>query len=130
MPAEAPRTKKKTSTPTKASHPNQWSKNDIDIVHQIHYKMALQCFQTYHTNKIDTADLASINTRDHSAYLEVTRADPGSVIKKSVFSVAAYCATLKQQGSNTSKFDKEVGTNFKKGAKGSQAPDLEKVPID
>ena len=27
-------------------------------------------------------------------------------------------------------FDKEVGTNFKKGAKGSQAPDLEKVPID
>ena len=116
--------------PTKASHPNQWSEDDIDIVHQIHYKTDLQCFQTYRTNKIDPADLASINTRDHSAYLEVAWADPGSVIKKSVFSVAAYRATLKQQGGNTSKFDKEVGTNFKKGAKGSQAPDSEKVPID
>ena len=56
--------------------------------------------------------------------------DPGSVIKKSVFSVAAYCATLKQQGGNTSKFNKEVGTNFKKLAKGSWAPDSEKVPIN
>ena len=44
--------------------------------------------------------------------------------------MVAYCATLKQQGGNTSKFNKEVGTNFKKGAKGSQAPDSEKVPID
>ena len=34
------------------------------------------------------------------------------------------------RGGNISKFDKEVGTNFKKGAKGSQAPDSEKVPID
>ena len=92
--------------------------------------MDLQCFQTYRTNKIDPTDLASINTRDHSANLEKARADPGSVIKKSVFSMAAYRATLKQQGGNTSKFDKEVGTNFKKGAKGSRAPDLEKVPID
>ena len=124
------RTKKKTSMPTKASHPNQWSEDDIDIMRQIRYKMDLQHFQTYCTNKIDPADLASINTRDHSTYLEVALADPGLVIKKSVFSVAAYRATLKQQGSNTSKFDKEVGTNFKKGAKGSQAPDLEKVPIN
>ena len=124
------RTKKKTSTPTKASHPNQWSEDDINIVRQIRYKTDLQHFQTYHTNKIDPADLASINTRDHSAYLEVAWADPGSVIKKSVFSVAAYRATLKQQGCDTSKFDKEVGTNFKKGAKGSRAPDSEKVPID
>ena len=38
------RTKKKMSMPTKASHPNQWSKDDIDIVHQIHYKTDLQCF--------------------------------------------------------------------------------------
>ena len=60
----------------------------------------------------------------------MAQADPGSVIKKSVFSVAAYCAPLKQQGGNTSKFDKEVGTNFKKGAKGFQAPDSEKVPIN
>ena len=44
--------------------------------------------------------------------------------------MAAYRATLKQQGSDTSKFDKEVGTNFKKGTKGSWAPDSEKVPID
>ena len=44
--------------------------------------------------------------------------------------MAAYRATLKQQGSDTSKFDKEVGTNFKKGVKGSRAPDSEKVPID
>ena len=81
-------------------------------------------------NKIDPADLTLINTRDHSAYLEVAQVDPGLVIKKSVFSMAAYRATLKQQGGNTSKFDKEVGTNFKKGAKGSQAPDSEKVPIN
>ena len=97
---------------------------------QICYKTDLQCFQTYRTNKIDPTDLTSINTRDHSTYLEVAWADPGSVIKKSVFSVAAYRATLKQQGGNTSKFNKEVGTNFKKGAKGSWAPDSEKVPID
>ena len=92
--------------------------------------MDLQRFQTYRTNKIDPADLTSINTRDHSTYLEVVWADPGSVIKKSVFSMVVYRATLKQQGGDTSKFDKEVGTNFKKGAKGSRAPDSEKVPID
>ena len=45
------RTKKKMSTPTKASHPNQWSEDDIDIVCQIRYKTDLQCFQTYRTNK-------------------------------------------------------------------------------
>ena len=90
--------KKKTLTPTKVSHPNQWSKDDINIVHQIRYKMDLQHFQTYHTNKIDPADLTSINTRDHSPYLKVAWADPRSVIKKSVFSMAAYRATLKQQG--------------------------------
>ena len=60
----------------------------------------------------------------------MAQVDPGSVIKKSVFSVAAYRATLKQQCGNISMFDKEVGTNFKKGAKGFQDPDLEKVPID
>ena len=124
------RTKKKTLTPTKVSHPNQWSEDDIDIVHQICYKTDLQHFQTYRTNKIDPADLASINTKDHSTYLEVAWADPGSAIKKSVFSMAAYRAILKDQGGNTSKFDKEVGTNFKKGAKGSRAPDPEKVPIE
>ena len=124
------RGKKKTSTPTKVSHPNQWFNDDINIVCQICYKTDLRRFQTYRTNKIDPTDLASINTRNHSAYLEVAWADPGSVIMKSIFSVVAYHATLKEQGGNTSKFDKEVGTNFKKGAKGSQAPDSEKVPID
>ena len=38
------RAKKKMSMPTKALHPNQWSKDDIDIVCQIRYKMDLQCF--------------------------------------------------------------------------------------
>ena len=122
--------KKKMSTPTKALHPNQWSEEDIDIMRQICYKTDLQHFQTYRTNKIAPTDLSSINTREHSAYFEVAGADPRSVIKKSVFSVVAYCATLKQQGGDTSKFDKEVGTNFKKGAKGSRSPDLEKVPIN
>ena len=44
--------------------------------------------------------------------------------------MAAYNATLKQQGGDISKFHKEVGTNFKKGAKGSRAPNSEKVTID
>ena len=60
----------------------------------------------------------------------MARADPGSVIRKSVFSVAAYRETLQLQGGDTSKFDKEVGTNFKKGTKGSWAPNSVKVTID
>ena len=44
--------------------------------------------------------------------------------------MVVYHATLKEQGGDTSKFNKEVGTNFKKGAKGSWAPNLEKVPIE
>ena len=42
--------------------------------------------------------MASINTKDHSTYIEVARGDPGSVIHKSVFSVAAYCEVLNQKG--------------------------------
>ena len=122
--------KKKGGTPTKVTSPNQWSKADVDIVHQIQYKTDFKHFQTYRTNKIAPADLACINIVDHSAYLEVVHADPSLVIPKSVFSVAAYRATLEQQGSNVAKFDKEVGTNYKKGAKGSWAPDSEKVHID
>ena len=34
------------------------------------------------------------------------------------------------KGSDTSKFDREVGATFKKSAKGSQAPNTEKVAID
>ena len=50
--------------------------------------------------------------------------------RKDVFSVAAYRKTIRLQGGDTSKFDKEVGTKFKMSAEGSQAPDSEKVTID
>ena len=56
-------------------------------------------------------------------------ADPGSVIRNSVFSVAAYREVLKRKGGDISWFDKEVGTMFKKRPRGSQAPDTEKVAI-
>ena len=117
--------------PTKApiSHPSQWAEEDIDVVRQTHYKTDLQRFQTYRQNKIDPGDMASINTKDHSAYIEVARADPGSVIRKSVFSVAAYREVLKQKGGDVSQFDKEVESMFKKGPRGSRAPDATKVPI-
>ena len=52
------------------------------------------------------------------------------MIAKSVFSVAAYRAVLGDKGGDVSKFDKEVGTKFKKGLKGFRAPDDEKVAID
>ena len=109
--------KKKGLTPTKASgsHPSQWTDEDIDVVRQTHYKMDLQCFQTYRLNKIDPGDMASINTKDHSAYIEVAWADPGSVIRKSVFSIVAYREVLKRKGGDISRFDKEVDTKFKKG---------------
>ena len=123
--------KKKGSTPTKApiSHPSQWAEEDIDVVRQTRYKTDLQRFQTYHRNKIDPGDMASINTKDHSAYIEVAWADPGSVIRKSVFSVAAYREVLNQKGGDVSRFDKEVESMFKKGPRGSRAPDATKVPI-
>ena len=60
----------------------------------------------------------------------MARADPDTIIKKSVFSITAYWEVLRLKGGNTSKFDKEVGTKFKKSAKGSQAPDNEMVAID
>ena len=47
-----------------------------------------------------------------------------------MFSVAAYRAVLGDKGSDVSKFDKEVGTKFKKGLKGFWAPDDKKVAID
>ena len=123
--------KKKGSTPTKAlgSHPSQWMDEDIDVVCQTSYKTDLQHFQTYRLNKIDPGDMASINTKDHSAYIELAWADPGSVIRKSIFSVTAYCEVLKRKGGDVSRFDKEVDTKFKKGPRGSRAPDTEKVAI-
>ena len=129
--AKGARPKKKGSTPMKApiSHPSQWVEEDIDVVGQTRYKTDLQHFQTYRRNKIDPGDMASINTKDHSAYIKVAWADPGSVIRKSVFSVAAYRAVLKQKGGDVSQFDKEVESMFKKGPRGSRAPDATKVPI-
>ena len=129
--AKGARPKKKGSMPTKAlgSHPSQWMDEDMDVVHQTRYKMDLQHFQTYRLNKIDPDDMASINTKDHSAYIEVAWADPGSVIRKSVFSIAAYREVLKRKGGDVSRFDKEVDTKFKKGPRGSQAPDTKKVAI-
>ena len=115
--AKGARPKKKGSTPMKVpvSHPSQWVEEDIDIVRQTHYKADLQRFQTYRQNKINPGNMASINTKDHSAYIEVARADPGSVIRKSVFSVAAYREVLNQKGGDVSRFDKEVESMFKKG---------------
>ena len=122
--------KKKGSTPTKvsaASHPSQWAEEDIDIVRQTRYKTDLQRFQTYHRNKIDPGNMANIKAKAHSAYIEVVQADPGSVIRKSVFSIVAYHEVLNRKGGDVSRF--EVGTMFKKGLQGSQAPDTTKVPI-
>ena len=108
--------KKKGSMPTKASgsHPSQGTDEDMDVVRQTRYKTDLQHFQTYRLNKIDPDDMASINTKDHSAYIEVAWADPASVIRKSVFSIAAYREVLKRKGGDVSRFDKEVDTKFKK----------------
>ena len=129
--AKGTQNKKKGSMPTKmASNTSQWTKEDIDMVHQIWYKMDLDRFQTYRHNKIKPEDQNTINMADHSAYIAVAKADPSTVIKKSVFSMAAYREVLRLKGSDTSKFDKEVGAKFKKSVKGSRAPDAERVTID
>ena len=129
--AKGARPKKKGLTSMKApvSHPSQWAEEDIDVVQQARYKTDLKRFQTYRRNKIDPDNMASINTKDHSAYIEVAWADPGSVIPKSIFSIAAYREVLNQNCGNVCQFDKEVGTIFKKGPQGSRAPDATKVPI-
>ena len=123
--------KKKGLMPTKASglHPSQWTDEDIDVVHQTRYKTDLQHFQAYCLNKINPGDMASINTKDHSTYIEVAQAEPGSVIRKSVFSIAAYREVLKWKGCDIYRFDKEVDTKFKKGPQESRAPDTQKAAI-
>ena len=90
--AKDARPKKKVSTPVKVASSNtgQWTDEDLNVVHQIHYKTDLDHFQTYRRNKITPADLSTINTKDHSAYIEIAKAHPGTVVKKSAFSVAAY----------------------------------------
>ena len=100
------------------------------MVRQICYKTDLDRFQTYQCNKITPADLSTINTKDHSTYIDIAKVHPGTVVKKSVFSIAAYQQVLRLKGGDTSKFDREVGAAFKKSAKGSRAPDTEKVAID
>ena len=65
-----------------------WTDEDLDVVCQICYKTDLDRFQTYRCNKIMPADLSTINTKDHSTYIEIAKAHPGTVFKKSVFSVA------------------------------------------
>ena len=82
---------------------------------QTRYKTDLQRFQTYRWNKIDPGDMASINTKDHSAYIEVAQADPGSVIRKSIFSIAAYREVLNQKGGDVSRFDRG-GDHVQEGA--------------
>ena len=130
--AKDARPKKKVSTPVKVASSNtgQWTNEDLDVVRQICCKTDLDRFQTYRRNKIMPADLSTINTKDHSTYIDIAKVHPCTVIKKSVFSVGAYRQVLRLKGSDTSKFDKEVGAAFKKSAKGSWAPDTEKVAID
>ena len=87
--------KKKGVTPTKvASNTSQWAEEDIDVVRQYHYMTDVDHFQTYQQNKVEPADLTTINTKDHSSYIDVARVDPSTIIKKSVFSVAAYREVL------------------------------------
>ena len=90
--AKDTRPKKKVSTPVKVASSNtgQWTDEDLDVVRQLHYKTDLDCFQTYRRNKIMPADLSTINTKDQSTYIEIAKAHPGTVVKKSVFSIAAY----------------------------------------
>ena len=123
--------RKKGSMPIKgASNTGQWTEEDLDVVHQLHYETDLDRFETYRHNKITPADLSTINTKDHSTYIEVAKVDPSTVVKISVFSVAANWEVLRQKGGDTSKFDREVGAKFKKSVKGSWVPDTEKGAID
>ena len=76
--------KKKVLMPVKvASNTGQWTDED-------RYKTDLDCFQTYRHNKITPADLSTINTKNHSTYIEIAKAHPSTVVKKSVLSIAAY----------------------------------------
>ena len=114
--------------PTKtAPNPSQWMPEDIDVVQQYHYKTDVDKFRKNH---IDRKDLLSINVKDHSTYIEVVKADHGTVIEKSVFSVAAYQEVLWLRGGDVDKFDKAIGAKFPCSTKGSRTPDEEKVPID
>ena len=70
------------------SNTSQQTDEDLNVVRQICYKTNLDRFQTYWQNKMMPADSNTIN--DHSAYIQVAKVDPGTIIKTSVFSVATY----------------------------------------
>ena len=127
MDAKGTWSKKKVSMPVKAvSTTEQWTKEDIEVVQQVRYKTDLERFQTYRRNKIDLADQKKINTKDHSAYIEIARADPGSIIKKSIFSIVVYRGVLL---GDVTKFDREVDMKFKKSVKGSQCNNWKNTPL-
>ena len=90
--AKDTRPKKKVSTPVKvtSSNTSQWTNKDLNVFCQICYKTNLDRFQTYRRNKIMPADSSTINTTDHSTYINIAKVHPSTVIKKSVFSVSAY----------------------------------------
>ena len=97
--AKGVKSNKKGLTPTKAApNPSQWTNEDIDVVHQYCYKTDVNQFQTYRSNHMDPADLETINVKDHSAYIDVAKAHPGTVIEKSVFSVVSYREVLHLKG--------------------------------
>ena len=129
--AKGMKTTKKGLTPSKtAPNPSQWTEEDIDVLHQYRYKTDIDRFQTYRCNNMKLANLNTINVKDYSAYIEVAKADLGTVIEKSVFSMVSYWEVLWLKGGDIAKFDKKVGAKFKKSAKGSRAPDDKKVAIN
>ena len=113
----------------KGTPPDRWSAADINVVRQLQYQADFQRFKYYRDTKITAAQKACINTVDHSAYLKEARVAPNTVIAQCVFSVAAYRAALEAKGGDVARFDQEV-KSFKKGPKGSRAPDSEKVPME
>ena len=97
--AKCMKSNKKGIMPTKVvPNPSQWTEEDIDVVCQYFYKTDVDKFQTYRSNHMDRANLDTINVKDHSAYIEVAKADPGTVIEKSVFSVVSYQEVLQLKG--------------------------------
>ena len=60
----------------------------------------------------------------------MAKADHGTIIEKSVLSVAAYRDVLRLKGGDVGKFNEAIGAKFPHSTKGSRMPDEEKVPID
>ena len=122
--------KKKVSTPVKVASSNtgQWTDEDLDVVCQICYKTDLDHFQTYRHNKITPADLSTINTKDHSAYIEIAKVHPGTVIKKSVFSIATYRQVLQLRAVTPPNSTERWELPSRSWQKGPGCPTLRKWP--